>query len=252
MSKIPVALQLYSVREDCAKDFPATVKAVAEMGYDGVEFAGYYDHSAQQIKQLLDDNNLKCAGTHTGLDTLNPENIKRTIEFNQAFDNPYLIVPGVGREYHGSKENLDRFADALTKAADVAREHGAFVGYHNHSVDFTPLEDGTLPMRYLFQNTPDNVILQLDTGNALEGGSSAIPLIEEFPGRSKTIHLKEYSATDKNAFVGKGEVDWQQVFQSCESVGGTQWYIVEVEQYPQPPLDCARESLENVRKLLEG
>ena len=83
------------------------------------------------------------------------------------------------------KENLDRFAAALTKAADVAREYGAFVGYHNHNFDFRPFDDGTLPMRYLFQNTPENVILQLDTGNALEGGSSATPLIEEFPGRSK-------------------------------------------------------------------
>ncbi len=251
MTRIPLALQLYSVREDCAKDLRSTIETVAKMGYEGVEFAGYYNHSAQDIKKLLDDNGLVCAGTHTGINTIQGDQLRRSIEFNQTFGNSFLIVPGVGAEYKGSKANLERFAFELSSAAAIAQEYGAFIGYHNHDWEFGPQQDigGRIPMRFLFQNTPQNVTLQLDTGNALHGGLSAEPLIEEFPGRSKTIHLKEYSASNPNALIGEGDVNWQNVFAKCESVGGTQFYIIEVEVYPEAPLECARKSLEAVKAM---
>jgi sugar phosphate isomerase/epimerase len=249
MPRIPIALQLYSVREDCAKDFRGTIEAVAQMGYEGVEFAGYYDHSAQDLKKLLDDNGLVCAGTHTAINTIQGDHLRRSIEFNATLGNPFLVVPWIGAEYRDSKDNFKRLADELSSAAAIASEQNAYIGYHNHDFEFRALEDGTVPMSYIFQNTPDNVILQLDTGNALHGGLSAEPLIEEFPGRSKTIHLKEYSATNPNALIGEGDVNWMNVFEKCEGVGGTQFYIVEVEQYPLAPLECARKSLEAVKTM---
>jgi sugar phosphate isomerase/epimerase len=249
MARIPIALQLYSVRDECAKDLRATIEAVAKMGYEGVEFAGYYNHSAQDLKQMLDDNGLVCAGTHTGINTIHGDELKKSIEFNKVFGNPFLVVPWIGPEYQGSKENYKRLADELGAAAQIASEHDAFIGYHNHDFEFKPLEDGTVPMRYIFQNTPENVTLQIDTGNALHGGMSATPLIEEFPGRSKSVHLKEFSKSNPDALIGEGDVDWQNVFQSAESVGGTQFYIIEVETYPFPPLECARLSLEAVKKM---
>jgi sugar phosphate isomerase/epimerase len=251
MARIPIALQLYSVREDCAKDLRSTIEAVAKMGYEGVEFAGYYDYSAADLKQLLDDNGLVCAGTHTQINTIQGDQLRRSIEFNQVLGNPFLVVPGVGNEYRGSKANLERFASELSSAAQIAQEYGAFIGYHNHDWEFAPQEDigGQIPMRFLFENTPDNVILQLDTGNALHGGLSAEPLLEEFPGRSKTIHLKEYSSANPNALIGEGDVNWQNVFAKCESVGGTEFYIVEVEVYPEAPLVCAQKSLQAVKAM---
>jgi hypothetical protein len=91
----PIGLQLYSVREDCKRDLPGTIAAVGKMGYDGVEFAGYYDRSAEDLRKMLDDNGLVCCGTHTGLDTLLEDNLAKTIEFNKTLGNKYLIVPGL-------------------------------------------------------------------------------------------------------------------------------------------------------------
>ena len=92
MKKIPIGVQLYSVREDCARDLPGTLAAVAEMGYDGVEFAGYYGYSAEDLRRMLDANGLQCCGTHTGLNTLLGDALKTTVEFNQVLGNRYLVV----------------------------------------------------------------------------------------------------------------------------------------------------------------
>jgi len=102
MARIPIALQLYSVREDCAKDFAATLKAVADMGYDGVEFAGYHGATAEELRTMLDDFGLKVAGTHTGLDTLLGDELEKTVEFHKTIGNRFLIVPGLSEEYTGS------------------------------------------------------------------------------------------------------------------------------------------------------
>ncbi|MBN2088875.1 sugar phosphate isomerase/epimerase, partial [candidate division KSB1 bacterium] len=100
---IPVGLQLYSVRKECEKDLPGTIAAVARMGYQGVEFAGYYNYTAEELRKMLDDNGLKCCGTHIGLDTLMGENFEATVEFNKVLGNKYLIVPWIGEEYRNSK-----------------------------------------------------------------------------------------------------------------------------------------------------
>ena len=88
MPCIPIALQLYSVRHECEKALPGVLHAVAAMGYDGVEFAGYYGRSAQELRRMLDDVGLRCAGTHTGLNTILGDELPRTIEFNRTLGNP--------------------------------------------------------------------------------------------------------------------------------------------------------------------
>ena len=98
MSQVPIGLQLYAVREECAKDLAKTLATVAGMGYAGVEFAGYHNRSAAELRKLLDANGLKCCGTHTGLDTLLGDALPRTVEFNQQLGNRYLIVPWVPDE----------------------------------------------------------------------------------------------------------------------------------------------------------
>src|SRR6266852_8632753 len=90
---IPIGLQLYAVRDECAKDLPGTLSAVAEMGYAGVEFAGYYGYTAQSLRAMLEERGLKCCGAHTQLNTLMGDELVRTVEFNRALGNPSLIVP---------------------------------------------------------------------------------------------------------------------------------------------------------------
>jgi len=248
MSSIPIGLQMYSVREDCARDLPGTLSAVAKMGYAGVEFAGYHGYSAQELRGMLDDLGLKCCGTHTGLDTLLPGALEATIAFNRTLGNKFLIVPGLPEERRNSRAAWLETARLFDELAQKVKPHGMRVGYHNHTVEFQPME-GERPWDVFCGNTCQEVVTQVDTGNAIEGGADPIELLRRYPGRATTVHLKEHSAANQRALIGEGDVNWDEVFAVCESVGGTQWYIVEQESYAYSPLECAKRCLENLRKM---
>ena len=248
MKKIPVAVQLYSIREACAKDLPGTIKEVAGMGYEGVEFAGYHKFAAEDVRKMLDDNGIKAAGTHIGIQTLLGDEFEKTVAFNKIIGNVFLIIPGLPPEYRATIDLWKKTADLFNEIADKLTKYGMFTGYHNHSHEFTS-ENGVTPWDAFFGRANPGVVMQADSGNALHGGADVIPLIRRYPGRAKTVHLKEYSKTNDKALVGEGDVKWAELFQVCETVGGTQWYIVEQESYAFPPMECARKCLENVRKM---
>src|SRR5881296_3403348 len=135
-NKIPFGLQLYSVRNECAKDLDGTLTAVAKMGYKAVEFAGYYGRDAKSLRKLLDDVGLKCCGTHISLDTLLGDNLPKTIEFNQTLGNQYLIVASLPVKYTKTLQGWREAADQFNAVADQVKPHGMTVGYHNHNVEF--------------------------------------------------------------------------------------------------------------------
>jgi len=245
---IPVGSQLYSVRKDCEKDLPGVVAAVAKMGYKGVEFAGYYERKAEDLRKMLDGNGLVCCGTHIQLDTLMPENLEKTIEFNKVLGNKYLIVPWLDPKTHKTKDAWLKTAKTFNELADKVKLHGMKVGYHNHKTDFTPIE-GETPWDILFGNTSKDVIMQIDTGNAMDGGADPVAYLKKYPGRATTIHLKEFSKTNKNALIGEGDVKWKDVLSLCETTGGTEWYIIEEEKEGLPPIIAVETSLKNFNKL---
>lgn len=246
--KIPVGVQLYSVREDAAKDLPGVLKAIKEMGYEGVEFAGYYGHDAKTIRKWLDETGLKCCGTHTGWDTLQPDKLSATVEFNQILGNKYLICPWLNpKEFAESREKTIEFAKRFNELAEKVREKGMLVGYHAHGGDFKKL-DGETAWEIFFAHTVPDVVMQMDIGNCLGGGGDPYAILEKFPGRSKTIHLKEHGGP-QGAVIGEGTVKWDWVLHFCETRGGTEWYIVEQEAYAVPPLEAIRKCRENLRKM---
>jgi sugar phosphate isomerase/epimerase len=246
--RIPIGLQLYSVRQDCQKDLPRVLEAVAKMGYEGVEFAGYYGRSAKELRKLLDQNGLRCCGTHTGLNTLQGDALAGTIEFNQTLGNPYLIVPWMPHEKLASVEACKKTAQVFNELAEKVKEKGMYVGYHAHAGDFQKVGDQTAWDLFFSFCSPE-VVMQMDVGNCLAGGGDPYASLEKFPGRSKTIHLKEHGGP-AGACVGEGQVDWKRVFQLCETTGGTQWYIVEQESYGQrSPLQAVQRCLENLKKM---
>jgi len=248
MAKLPIALQLYSVRNDCEEDLKSVLEAVAKMGYDGVEFAGYYGHEAPAIREMLDDVGLVCCGGHLGLNTLMGDELAKTMEFNRILGNKNLVVPGLPAEYRESRQAWLETAKLFNELSDKVAEDGFLVGYHNHAVEFTEM-DGELPWDTFFGNTKQEVIMQLDTGNAVHGGGDPIPYVAKYPGRAITVHLKEYSATNDKALIGEGDTDWAKLFELCETTGGTEWYIVEQESYAFPPLECVDKCLQNLRKM---
>jgi sugar phosphate isomerase/epimerase len=245
---IPVALQLYSVREECKQDVPGTLAAVAKMGYQGVEFAGYYNRTAHELKKILDANGLKCVGTHIALETFLGDKLKATIEFNQILGNKNLICPWMPEERRKNRAGWLECAKLFNDISDKVKPHGMRVGYHNHNVEFKPV-DGELPWDSFFGNTHKGVIMQFDTGNAMEGGGDPIPFLKKYPGRAITVHMKEYSATNKDALIGEGEMKWKEVMQLCETIGGTEWYIIEQESGKCKPVECVARCYKSFLKL---
>lgn len=233
--KIPIGLQLYSVRKDCAKDLVATVTAVAKIGYKGVEFAGYYGRDAKTLRKLLDDTGLKCCGTHTGLDTLLGENLPKTVEFNQTLGNPFLIVPSLPGKYTKSRQGWQEAADLLSEIAGKVKPQGMRVGYHNHSIEFKPLE-GELPWDTFFNRAKRDVVIQFDMGNGMADGGDPVVFLKKHPGRVASVHVKPYSKSKPDALIGEDEMPWPEIFRLCEKVAGVEWYIIEYERESEPPL----------------
>jgi sugar phosphate isomerase/epimerase len=252
MVKIKIALQLWSVREECARNLEGTLKAIADMGYEGVEFAGYYGRKADALRKILDDLGLKVAGTHIPIDALLGERLEETIEFNRVLGNKYLIVPSLPESMRNSKSAWLNTAKLMNEISDKLKPEGMFVGYHNHAIEFQPI-NGEIPWYIFFDATKPDVVMQLDTGNAMHGGVSPegiLEIIKRYPGRAKTIHLKEYSRENEKALIGEGEVTWKELINLCKIIGGTEWYIIEQETYAYPPLECAKRCINNLRAII--
>jgi len=248
VKKIPVGVQLYSVREQAAKDLPAVLEAIGKMGYKGVEFAGTYGWEAKpkELRKLLDVSGLKCCGTHTGLETVTGEKLKATADLHATLGNSFLIVPSlVATDAAGWLDLARRFNEIAAKA----KELGLRVGYHAHAHDFHKLGDKT-SWEIFFDNTGPDVIMQMDTGNCLQGGGDPVALLKKYPGRSASVHLKEFGGPE-HAVIGQGTVRWNDVFEVCETTGGTAWYVVEHETGPNP-LGNIKGCLEGLRKMGRG
>jgi sugar phosphate isomerase/epimerase len=243
---IPIGLQLYSIRDVAPKDVAGSLAAVAKMGYQGVEFAGYYGLKAEELRKMLDDNKLKCCGTHTGIDTLSGDALKATVEYNKTLGNEFLIVPWLAPEFMGTADALAKTAKMLTDLADKVKDAGMKIGYHAHGGDFKRIGDQTA-WEILFSQTGPGVVMQLDTGNCIDGGADPVAILKKLPHRSATIHLKEHGGP-AGAAIGQGEVPWKDVFALCETTGDTQWYIVEHESGASP-MESVRLCLENLRKM---
>ena len=248
MKNIPIALQLYSIRHNCEKDLPGTLQAVSDMGYEGVDFAGYYGYSAKAIRQMMDDMGLAAAGCHTSISTLMGDELFKTIEFNQILGNRFLIVPGLPNEMRSSVDAWYRTASLFNEIVVRLEPEGMYTGYHNHHIEFAPI-DGEVPWEILYNNTSERFIHQIDTGNALHGGGNPAFYLEKYPGRSLTVHLKEYAADNDLALIGEGETNWEEIFRLCETTGGTEWYIVEQESYAYPPLESVDRCLQALKEM---
>ena len=243
--KIPIALELYSVRNELSKDFVPVIEAVGKMGYQAVEFAGYYgwDKKPNELRKLLDENGLKCCGTHTALPTLEGDNLKKTADLHHILGNKFLICPSLSAR---SAREWQDLAHKFNDISDRAREYGMLVGYHSHEGDFRKY-DGKTAWEIFFDNTKPQVVHQIDIGNTLDGGGDPIALIRRYPGRTKTTHIKEHGGPP-GAAIGEGTNDWPALFEAYETVGGTEWYIVEHETGSNP-LQSVRTCLENLHKM---
>jgi len=245
---IPVGLELYSVRDALKSDPEGTVRAVAKMGYQAVEFyAPYFEWTepqAKQMRKLLDELGIKCYSTHNGEDSFSAKNIERARDLNLILGTKYVV-----QAWSDPKPDLDGWkalAASLNAAAEKLEPAGLKVGYHNHQAEFTPV-GGQRPIEILAANTRPSVMLQLDVGTCLEAGGDPVAWIRANPGRIRSIHCKDWSRdADKGYKVlfGEGVADWKGIFQAAESGGGVEYYLIEQEGSRFPELETARRCLE--------
>jgi sugar phosphate isomerase/epimerase len=252
--QIPVGLELYSVRDELKQDLMGTVRAVAAMGYQDVEFySPYYEWTAdyaKQVRKLLDDLGIRCHSTHNSSRSFEPAGLPHAIEINRIIGSKIVVMASAGR----SVENADdwkRVAATLSSAAEKLRAEGMRAGFHNHDVEWKPV-NGQRPMDVLAANTPKDFVLQLDVGTCLEMKQDPVAFIKANPGRVNSYHLKEWS--DKpdvgyKALLGEGVGRWSEIFAAAESVGGAEHYLIEQEGSRFPPLETAKRCLEIYRKM---
>lgn len=249
MSPLPLALQMYSVRKEFSADPLATMRAVKEMGYVGVEFAGPPQFCPELYTALLKETGLVCCGWHTPWQMVQGESLTATIRLNQTVGNKYIIIPWLEAKTHAEWKAK---AQELNDLSDQLAFFGMRTGYHNHAHDFTPL-DGKPTMETLAENTKRRVILQLDTGNAMAGGGDILAFLRQFPGRSQSIHLKPYSHQEGQGYkplIGDDQVPWREVLTICREHGDTDWAIVEYEHPDLPALEAVHSCLKALRSMI--
>ena len=250
---LPVGLELFSVRDQLAKDLTGTVTAVAKMGYQVVEFfSPYFDWTvdkAKETRKLMDDLGIRCNSTHNGPNAFTADGLSKAIELNKTLGVKYVVLASAGRIT--GLDGWKQLGDHLSQAMETLRPAGLRAGYHNHQLEFTPI-DGKRPMEVLAANTPKDFMLQLDVGTCVEVGSDPVAWIKANPGRIHSLHLKDWApGADKGYKVlfGEGVSPWRQIFAAAESVGGAEYYLIEQEGSRFPPFETAERCLASYKKM---
>ena len=250
---VPIGLQLYSVRADVTRDLPGTLAEIARVGYAGVEPWGYNGEkeewqglSGPALRKLLDDNGLRCCGMHLSTAAIQPANRGRTVALNRALGNTFLIV-AMDAQRMTTREGIAELAGILDEASVDLESEGMQTGYHAHGFDFAIIE-GETAWNHLFAMTRPEVVMQMDIGNCAGGGGDPMEPLRRFPGRARSVHLKEFGGPP-GSVIGEGKADWPEIFRLCEETHGTQWYVVEEGSDNGSGLEIPARSLAALRKM---
>lgn len=249
--RVPIGLELYSVRDMLAKDLMGTVREVAKQGYEVVEFYSPYQgwtvEYAKDVRKLLDELKIKCLSTHNGRNALTGDGLKKAIELNQILGSKTIVTASPGRVQ--TQDDWKKLADELTAASQALKPLKMRVGYHNHQLEFIE-KDGFRPIQLLAKNTPKDVTLQFDVGTCVEVGYDPVAWVNENPGRIRSMHLKDWGKTEGfKVLFGEGDTPWKALLDAAERKGGVECVLIEQEGSRFPSLETSQKCLENYRKL---
>ncbi len=228
MSVHKLGVQSFSIKDAVQKDLYGTLKKVAEIGYEGVEFFGAFSWSAEEVKKAADEAGLTIIGWHTPYAFIEDAFLYGTIAYAKAAGIKYITVPMIPRDLPITAETWHACAKKINDAGKVMAEHGIRMGYHNHTAEFKPVDGQLTGWDIMMQETDASITGQLDNGNALSGGRDALAYLCKYPGRAYTWHLKPYSLADGFAtMIGEDSIDWKASFEEIDKQGVTEWSIVE-------------------------
>jgi sugar phosphate isomerase/epimerase len=256
----PIGVQLYTVRDLTKNDFEGTIAQVAQIGYKEVEFAGYFGHSADQVKAVLDKNGLKAPSTHVQYDELD-DKFPSVIEFSKTIGLEYIICPWIPPELRKSPDIWKQASEKFNKCGEQSKAAGMQFGYHNHWFEFLPT-NGVLPYDELLRLSDPNLVkMEMDLCWISTTGTDPVKYFEKYPGRFPLVHVKDVKTMPKVTQggaqnfgdtvdlteVGSGVIDWRRIF-AHSGQAGIKHYIVE-HDHPKQPLDSIKGSYEYLSKL---
>ena len=246
-SGIPVALQLYTVREEAARDFTGTLKAVAAVGYTAVELGDFGDFTAAALRDVLDGLGLAALASHVGLPDLRSA-LDSAIDGCMALGCRYLVCPSQPEEERGNVDAYRRLAAELTTIGQRCRERGLGFAYHNHDFEFERF-DGRYGLDVLLEGADAQAVkLELDVYWTCYAGAEPASFLRHLGSRCAILHLKDMTKDDSRTFaeVGEGRLDFPSIFTAAREAG-VEFYVVEQDQCQRPPLESIAISLKNLR-----
>jgi len=247
MKKKPVALQTFTVRDELAKDFRGTMEKLAGIGYKAIEVGGDTGGmTPSEFRKFLDRLGMKAISLHTPYDQLTAD-LGPAIKFAKDLGLKFMVCPVAGAD---SEAGWRAIGEALDKAGAKLRKEGIRLCYHNHSHEMASVGDKKAIDIVLGSASSENLSWQLDTYWVKAGGSVPQDMIRKYAGRVPLLHVKDMTAGEQPTFaeVGEGILDWKQIFAAADEAR-VEWYIVEQDTCQKPPLESARISLQNLKKM---
>lgn len=243
---LKLGLQLYTVREEMEKDFEGTLKKVAELGYQGVEFHTFFGRSSAEVKKLLDENGLVSIGTHTPYDRMQNA-LDEEIAYNKEIGSSSLIVPYLGEE----QRKWDEVFDNLKRIGEKCAAQGATLLYHNHDFEFTETRGEETVFDAMYEAVPADLLkVELDTCWVYFAGYDPVEYIEKYAGRLPIVHWKDVKrkedGTPQTVELGAGEVNLEAVAEAADQAG-VEWIVVEQDFCERPPLESIAASMEWIK-----
>ena len=225
-------VQLYTVRDSMAADVPGTLKAIAGIGYKEVEFAGYGDHTPQQVRVLLDDLGLKSPSSHVPANTMRDEPMT-LIEAAKAIGNDYLTVAWLHPDDRQSLDDYKRWAEVFNRAGELCRENGIRFAYHNHEFELMPI-NGQMPYDILLNDTESELVdFELDFYWVRKAEQDVLDILNKAPDRFTMAHIKDMDEQGDYTEVGSGLIDFAGILGN-KAAAGLRHLFVEHDQPSDP------------------
>jgi sugar phosphate isomerase/epimerase len=244
-----IGLQLYTLRNEMGKDFEGSLQKVAAIGYNEVEFAGYYNRTPNQVKEILDRYQLEAPSAHVSLADLRMK-LDASIDAAKVIGHKLLVCPYLNPDDRKTIDNYKRHAETFNKAAAACRQAGIEFGYHNHEFEFIPI-DGQVPLDVLLAETDKDLVkIELDLYWIKRGNQDALAFMKKNPGRFIAFHVKDMDKTPQQSVteVGRGIINFKDIFAQTKDAG-IKYFIVEQDQCPGSPFDSIKISHDYLRNL---
>jgi sugar phosphate isomerase/epimerase len=247
MPKLPIALQMYTVRDDANQDYAGTLRTVAQIGYAGIELAGRGDLSLHALRDVLNETGLRVCGSHTGIDQIE-SNLAQVVEENTAIGNTRVVVPYLSEDRRQGSEGYKKTAAKLNELGELLRTQGLTLAYHNHAFEFEVQDDGRTGLEILLAETdPMLVKAEVDTYWVLVGGQDPVAFLQHHRGRIPLLHIKDRDTSDGSfAEIGTGDLPLDALIAAAPEAG-VEWLIVEQDVCKRPPMEAVKISYDNLK-----